>query len=245
MIDAFLPGTMPAMTHEPQHAEPALARHVLETLRPQAYGNSSPQKVRDPLVEPLWTGLRTLAAVDESEATLVDADGDPIEGMDAIVDGIIAAAATDGLVLDGFITRQALHADSAIYLWSDEMPSMGSMIGLRRNRAVDTVALKEAALESTTFASDDEVAFVAIDLLWLDGSSLLDVPLLERRRLLESVVRESDTVRLGAYVRPPIETWVGSWRAQGFTGITYKAANSRYTPGQPNPEWVVAGMPRR
>ena len=43
---------------------------------------------------------------------------------------------------------------------------------------------------------------------------------------------ESDLVRRGAYVRPPIDTWVGSWRALGFNGLTYKAANSRYRPGR-------------
>ena len=58
-----------------------------------------------------------------------------------------------------------------------------------------------------------------IDLLWLDDTSLLDVPLLERRRLLEGALVESDFVRVGAYVRPPIDTWVGSWRAQGFEGL--------------------------
>ena len=122
---------------------------------------------------------------------------------------------------------------------------MGRLVGLRRNRAVDTVKLKEDALAAHTFAADDEVTFVAIDLLWLDDTSLLDVPLLERRRLLDAVLVESDVVRLGAFVRPPIETWVGSWRSQGFAGLTYKAANSRYLPGQPNPDWVVTGMPRR
>ena len=38
-------------------------------------------------------------------------------------------------------------------------------------------------------------AFVATDLLWLDGESLLDVPLLERRRLLEGVLDQSYLVR--------------------------------------------------
>jgi hypothetical protein len=63
--------------------------------------------------------------------------------------------------------------------------------------------------------------------------------------LLEAVVIESNGVRLGAFVRPPIERWVASWRAQGFGGLTYKAANSRYLPGASNPDWVIAGMPRR
>ena len=47
------------------------ARGVLATLRPQAYGNSGPQKIRDPLVEPLWVGVRILTAVDAGGATLV------------------------------------------------------------------------------------------------------------------------------------------------------------------------------
>ena len=84
----------------------------------------------------------------------------------------------------------------------------GSFVGLRRNRAVDTVALKEEALAAQTFDADDEVSYVATDLLWLDDTSLLDVPLLERRRLLESVLVESDVVRVGAFIRPPIESWV-------------------------------------
>ena len=125
------------------------------------------------------------------------------------------------------------------------MPSFGQLVGLRRNRAVDTVALKEEALAAQTFDEDDEVSFVATDLLWLDDTSLLDVPLLERRRLLESVLLESDVVRVGAFVRPPIESWVESWRSMGFSGLTYKAANSRYLPGESNSDWVITGMPRR
>ena len=219
-------------------------RQVLATLRPQAYGDGGPQKIRDPLIEPLWTGVRTLAAVDAGGAVLVDADGEPVTGMAAIVEGLRDALQGDGVVLDGFLTKQTAHAAAPI-VWPDEMPSMGRLVGLRRNRAVDTVTLKEEALAAHTFVSEEAVSFVATDLLWLDDTSLLDVPLLERRRLLESAVAESDVVRVGAFVRPPIDSWVTSWRSTGFSGLTYKAANSRYLPGAPNPDWVITGMPRR
>jgi hypothetical protein len=200
--------------------------------------------VRDPIVEPLWTGVRVLAAVDGDGAVIVDADGDRIDEMPGIVAALGAATHAGGVVLDGFLTKQTAHATASI-AWPDEMPSMARLVGLRRNRAADTVALKEEALAAHSFASEDEVSFVATDLLWLDDTSLLDVPLLERRRLLESVIEESDIVRVGAFVRPPIESWVTSWRSMGFAGLTYKAANSRYRPGEPNPDWVVTGMPRR
>jgi ATP-dependent DNA ligase len=218
---------------------------MLATLRPQKYAKGSSARVANPIVEPLWTGVRTLAAVDDGGAALVDAEGQPVPGMDAILDALVAAVRAVGIVVDGFVTKQGGPSGSGLSIWSDEMPSMSGFIGLRRNRAVDTVHLKEGAADAVTFGPDDEIRLVVTDLLWLDDASLLDVPLLERRRLLEGVLVESDVIRVGAYIRPPVETWLGSWRAQGFQGATYKAANSRYLPGAPNPDWVVSGMPRR
>jgi len=235
------------MTQEarPTRSEEATdPREVLATLRPQAYGNSNPQKIRDPLVEPLWTGVRTLVAVDAGGAALVDADGNPVPGMASIAAALGESLRGAGVVLDGFLTKQTAHA-AAVIVWPDEMPSLKGLVGLRNNRAMDTVALKEDALAARSFASEESVSFVATDLLWLDDTSILDVPLLERRRLLESAIAESDVVRVGAFVRPPIDSWVTSWRSMGFTGLTYKAANSRYLPGEPNPDWVITGMPRR
>ena len=102
-----------------------------------------------------------------------------------------------------------------------------------------------ASARRATFGPDDIVAFVAVDLLWLDGESLLDVPLLERKRLLEAVARRVEP-------RPPrrrssgrrSSTWVSSWRALGFAGLTYKAANSRYRPGGVKDDWATSAMPR-
>jgi hypothetical protein len=56
---------------------------------------------------------------------------------------------------------------------------------------------------------------------------------------------ESEFVRRGIYIRPPIDTWIGSWRTFGFNRMAFKAANSRYLPGQPNPDWAIADLPTR
>lgn len=229
----------------PSPSETVRPHELLATLRPQVFAKGSPWKVPDPIVEPLWTGVRSLAAVDHDGASLIDAEGDPVPHTDAILEALVAGIQADGIVVDGFVTKQGGAAGSGVFLLSDELPSMTSLFGLRRNRAVDTMKLKENALAAVTFTADDEVRLIVTDLLWLDDTSLLDVPLLERRRLLEGVLVESEAVRIGAYVRPPIHTWVGSWRSQGFEGVTFKAANSRYLPGAPNPDWVVSGMPRR
>ena len=221
------------------------AHQALDGLRIQDYGNKGPSSVKDPLIEPLWAGIRLLAAIDGERVAMIDVEGDPVGGFDEIESALVAAVPAGSVVLDGFITKQALHAARRVVAWSDEMPSLGSFIGLRRNRALDAAKLKEETLAAQMFEPDDALAFVATDLVWIDETPLMDVPLLERRRLLESVVVESDGIRVGAFIRPPIDHWVSSWRAQGFAGLTYKAANSRYLPGKPNPEWVIAGMPRR
>ena len=154
-------------------------------------GTARPRRSLDPLIEPLWTGVRALAAVDRDGAVMVDGDGDEVIEMAEIIETLSASLRAGGVVLDGFLTKQTAHA-AAVNVWPEEMPSFGQLVGLRRNRAVDTVKLKEDALAAQTFDGDEEVSFVATDLLWLDGTSLLDVPLLERRRLLESVLLESD-----------------------------------------------------
>jgi hypothetical protein len=232
------------MTHESAPIGARSARDFLTMVRPQLYGSDRPGRVRDPIVEPLWIGIRAMAAIDAQGAVVVDENGVPIEGSGAIVEDLVGRAGASGLVLDGYITKQTSHPVDAI-LWPDEMPSVGKLVGLRRNRALDAVALKEKALADRSFDPDDAYSFVVIDLVWVDDTPLLDIPLLERRRLLDGLLVESDLVRLGAYVRPPIETWVASWRYQGFGGLTYKAANSRYLPGEANAEWALAGMPRR
>jgi ATP dependent DNA ligase domain len=220
-------------------------RALLRTLRPQIYGKESPNKIVDPIIEPLWIGVRSLAGVDLEGAAIVDEDGVVVEGFDDITGSLVEMLRATGLVLDGFLTRQATQTAGLVGAWSDETPTMGSFIGLRRNRAVDTLKLREDALAARDFSIDDAISYVATDLLWVDDTSLVDIPLLERRRILESVLGESDLVRMGAFIRPPILSWVGSWKAQGFDGLTYKAANSRYHPGQMKRDWTIGGMPRR
>lgn len=226
------------------------ARAALATLRPQAFGTGAPGHVRDPLVEPLWAGIRSLAAVDGAGALVVDEGGQPLEGFERIVHALAAATRTDALVLDGFLTKQALRDTGGIWTGVDDLPRMGtligqSLVGVRRNRAQEASKRLEASIDERTFGPDDHVSLVAVDLLWLDGEWLLDVPLLERRRLLEAVLDESEVIRRGTFVRPPIEGWIGSWRAQGFGGLTFKGANSRYRPGVANPDWAISSMPRR
>ena len=96
-------------------------------------------------------------------------------------------------------------------------------------------------VDSGTMATPDEQrrAFVAIDLLELDGQSLANVPCLERRRLLASVLAEGLRVRISPFVRQPVGDWLHVWRASGFTHYVAKHVNSRYRPGERTEDWLI------
>jgi hypothetical protein len=59
------------------------------------------------------------------------------------------------------------------------------------------------------------------------------------------VLEQGQLVRVGAYVRPPIDTWLATWRALGFGALAFKASNSRYRPGRANDDWSTAQIPAR
>lgn len=224
-------------------------RGVLAGLRPQPFAYGNPARVDDPLIEPQWTGIRALAAIDDDGATLTDEDGEPIDGHADVAALLTEAARADRLIIDGFLTTLAMR-DSGVYVPMDDLPSARQMagrsfFGIRRSRPERVLPGRDVAPPAPVFGPDDTVLFVAIDLLWLDGESLVDVPLLERRRLLESALAESERVRRGVYVRPPVDAWIGSWRSVGFEGLTFRAANGRYAPNRPGEDWISAPMPRR
>jgi ATP-dependent DNA ligase len=194
--------------------------------------------IRDPVIEPLWSGERVLVHVDHPDSggvrvrvidrfgidlAPVDADvataiGEATLAGDAIIDGVLTAQATRGGVGTAIVPEAHRPRSSAI---------LGSLAG-------------EPGIAVTRRGADEPEAteaFVAFDLLRVDGQMLLDVPLLERHRLLESVVSAGPLVRVSVLCRPPIDPWVATWQASGLRGGMLKTANGRYLPGDRTPEW--------
>lgn len=222
---------------------------LLTDLRPQRYGFGSTDQVINPIVEPQWAGIRVLVGVDDGLVAVRDEDGEPFTERPLVDRALGRAVHAQAAILDGFLTKQP--TENVVYETPKaDVPTIGQFIakpfvGIRRDHQKEAAEEQEHLIEAATFRDDEMVAFVATDLLWLDGDSLLGVPLLERKRLLESVLDPSDLVRMGQYVRPPLQTWISTWRRFGFIGVSYRAANSRYHPGEERPDWTLIPMPRR
>jgi len=177
----------------------------------------------DWIVEPCWKGTRLLVRYDGDAVTLIDQHGAPA-GPE------LAEAAK---VID-----EAIDADQALIdgAWT-AMPFVGEGSGARAWAA--TLAEEAGTEEGPDPVSlEGRRAFVAWDLIELDGQPLNEIPLQERRRLLESVIVENVRVRVSPAVRLPIHGWLGAWRSAGFTHFVAKHVNSRYRHGATAEDWL-------
>ena len=79
--------------------------------------------------------------------------------------------------------------------------------------------------------------YEAFDLLHLDGRSLLDEPLEERRRLLAAVLRADPRVRMSEHIAGEGIAFFEAARQRGLEGIMAKDRRSRYVPGARTLDW--------
>ena len=212
--------------------------------RPQRFGRKRFRSIADPIVEPNWGGVRVIARIGpgpggSSGITLTDEHGlDCTDEFAAQAQAIAAAALADELVLDGYLTVEPTQRTVGVALPMVEPPTPGQVMtqlfaGTRARRPEPPRKLD----------TERPIAFVAVDLLSIDGSTVIDVPLLERKRLLDGALKVDELVRITPYVRPPIGSFAVTWRALGFRELAYKPANSRYRPtGEPS-DWAVAVIP--
>lgn len=221
--------------------------------RPQRPGREPLKTITDALVEPDWNGLRVLCALSVDAAVFIhegEAIAVPAELPPAMVD------AFDGLdaLVEGTLTTKALESGEGILppMPGVERPPILVPRVARRSvqddpfvRARDHEAREDAIAGPVLakLARGERHVFVATDLLWLDGTPLDDVPLLERKRLLDGVLDASYLVRVTPIVKPSAILTLVTWGTLGFRELHYRAANSRYLPGRENPECAVTRPP--
>jgi DNA ligase-1 len=121
----------------------------------------------------------------------------------------------------------------------------GEILAYAENRRLTFFDLQKRLgrkrMEDLFAAEDVPVVLVAFDLLWLDGRSLLKVPLVERRRILESLafpegvqVSPLRLIRTG----PEIEEAFLAARRANHEGLILKDPDSFYTPGRRGGSWI-------
>jgi bifunctional non-homologous end joining protein LigD len=129
----------------------------------------------------------------------------------------------------------------------------GEVIALDDRGEPDFALLQERIKRRASADGASGFVYEVFDLLHLDGRSLLDEPLEERRRLLASALRPDPRVRLSDHVEADGLAFFEAAKVRGLEGIMAKDRRSRYLPGgrtmawqkikiRPEQELVVGGF---
>jgi len=174
-----------------------------------------------------WDGLRALAYVSGGNARLASRTGRDITFVYPELAALPAAVGNHDAVIDGEIVAFGGGP------WPD-------FEALQQRMNISTAA------QARALSAQNPVSYLAFDLLWLDGGSLLDEPYSGRRELLESLGLDTGRVQV-----PP--SFAGESGAdiqavskqQHLEGIMAKRLSSRYEPGRRTAAWRKIKNKRR
>ena len=177
------------------------------------------------LFEPWWGGERALAMIGPSllagggEVRILDVMGRDVSTLLPELAGLAVRVAARSAILDGelVVVDPSGRADGA---------------GLAARLAGE---------------AGRHVAFLAFDLLHLDGRSLLSQPLVRRREALRRVLRPGDEVVAVPAIATEGIALFDAVAAQGIAGVLARQRSSPYLPGVKSRLWryVAAGKKRR
>jgi bifunctional non-homologous end joining protein LigD len=198
--------------------EPELAPlpNLPETLRPMLPRQATePFDSSDHLFEPSWGGRRALAFVGPAESAgsgdvrIIDADGLEIGGLLPELSGMAVRVAARSAVLDGELV------------------------------VVDAAGLADPAELDRRIRGERgrPVAYLAFDLLHLDGRSLLSTPLHRRREHLRRVLHPGDEVLAVPAIAGEGRGLHAAAASQGIAGIMARQRTGPYLPGVRSRLW--------
>ncbi len=188
------------------------------------------QPVREPfddegwLFEVKWDGHRCLAALGET-TRLTSRTARDVTAQFPELDGLHRQLAARNAVVDGEI----------VAFDQDGRPSFQRMQD-RFHRSPEELARHRGRVP---------IQFLAFDLLWLDGESLLELPLADRRARLAEVLVPRDDVRVSQAVEGRGMAFFQQIKGLGLEGVVAKRLASQYRPGTRSPDWRKVKAVRR
>lgn len=173
-------------------------------------------------------------------ATLTDEPFDDKDWLYEIkYDGYRAVAYLDGDEVN-IMSRKNLSFNKKFY------PVVEALQELNMQAVFDgeIVALTEEGksefqlLQNWQKNGEGELVYYVFDILWLNGYNLMDLPLLERKNILQQVLPEHPMIRYSDHVVEAGTQFFEAATSQGLEGIIAKAAESPYTPTIRTKQWL-------
>jgi bifunctional non-homologous end joining protein LigD len=155
-----------------------------------------------------WDGYRTIAHIADGRVRLQSTAGHDVTDRWPEFAGLAAAVNARSAILDGEL----------VVFDDDGRPRF------------------ELAQRSGV-GSDRQAVIQFFDVLQVDGSDTIDLPYLDRRRLLEQLVEPGDNWTVPSFRIGDGAALVAATAEQGLEGVIAKRIDSRYRPGTRTKEW--------
>ena len=94
------------------------------------------------------------------------------------------------------------------------------------------------ALQNWRSEADGSLIYYVFDLLWLDGKSMMEVPLMNRREMLKKILPAGERIIFSDDIQDSGMTFFKSAEKMGLEGILAKKADSLYIPGNRSKDWL-------
>ncbi|QVK19875.1 non-homologous end-joining DNA ligase [Mycoplasmatota bacterium] len=87
-------------------------------------------------------------------------------------------------------------------------------------------------------SKQNPVMFIAYDILYLDDKELILMPLLDRKKILEEIIRENKSIAVSRYILDKGIDYYNSVAEQDLEGVVAKRKDSIYQMGKRSKSWV-------
>ncbi len=166
-----------------------------------------------------WDGVRAIAHVDAGHVTLTGRNGTDFTSRYPEVRGLGEALGSRRTILDGEVVAFDSRGRPSFERLQARMNLASASAVKRRMR-------------------DVPVAYVAFDLLWLEGHSTLTLPYADRRKLLAALQLDGPSWRAPAHREGDGAALLEAGKAQGLEGVVAKRLDSPYEPGRRSSAWI-------
>lgn len=154
-------------------------------------------------------------------------------------DGYRAMAMLDGKKVE-LASRNAKSFNDKFYVIHDALAELniraildGEIVVLGKDEKADFGALQNWRSET-----DGILVYFVFDIIWHDGKDLTELPLSERRKILENILKPNDKIRLSEIFETSGTEFFKLAQKMNLEGIMAKKANSLYDTGNRSRDWL-------
>jgi DNA ligase D-like protein (predicted ligase) len=119
--------------------------------------------------------------------------------------------------------------DGEMAVFSKGIPNFASLAV--RDQQVNSIRIDYLSKEMPA-------SYIVFDILYRGSESLMDLPLIERKSILQEELQESDSVTVIGYMQEDGEAYLKAALERGLEGVMAKRLTSPYLPGIRSHDWI-------